>query len=913
MNSELAALARKHALSPEVIADLARWAAEASRATLDFSAMDEDAGSEGSSGFDGEDLSTLLASGRIAGRYEDLGPIARGGTGEVRRVRDHSLDRVLAMKIVHAPLLKRPDALERFVAEAKATAQLQHPGIVPVHDLGVLPDGRVWFTMKVIEGRTLAEVIAEVHAQSTEQWVTTASGWDLRRLVDALFDACQAVAFAHEQGVVHRDLKPENTMVGAFGEVYVVDWGLAKLLRPVDDADPYGLDDPSRATIPPVAQKDRLIAGTPAYMAPEQARGEVDQIGPRSDVYSLGTVLYEILSGRPPYEGAPRAVLAQLVAGPPAPVGRVAHSETFGFGISLDELEEAVSGPALPEELVAICDRAMAREAADRYPSATAMAEALNEWLSGSKRREQALAVVSRAETAERDGEALAARAAALRVQAAKCLDGVAPWEPEARKAAGWALEAEADAAEQSARLHSLEVDETLKAAFQFVPDLPEAHRHLVERYRARHAAAEEARDRRGEAEARILLGKHAVALPESDPMRREIAAYLRGDGALTLVTDPPGAEVLLYRYVEQNRRLVEVFERSLGETPLRAVRLPMGSYLCVLRHPDRDEVRYPIEVTRQGHWDGVAPGESEPTPIWLPPKGHLGPDEVYVPAGWFRAGGADSEWLSLPPMRLWCDAFVMDRFPITNAQYLRFLNDLVSAGREDEALEHAPRERSGAEGELGALVYAYEAGRFSLRADAEGDSWQPDWPVIQIDWYGANAYLAWRAEHTGRSWRLPAELEWEKAARGVDGRRFPWGDWVDPSWCRARESARGREHGDFGPAKVDSYPVDVGPSGVRGLGGNTQDWTLYGYEDPIPQPRLLKVAHDSSPPVRGVSVSLRTLRGGSWQYASRLSSPAWRFRLDPRARTEYAGCRGSWTVDDGEWVRFGSTAAECR
>ena len=147
-------------------------------------------------------------------RYDDLGLLGVGGMGEVRRVRDRELNRVLAMKVIKAPLLLRRGAFAKFVEEAQATAQLQHPGIVPVHDMGRLHDGRVWFTMKEVKGATFAEVIKDGHAGPEENWAVA-----LRRMVNTLHRASQAIAYAHERAVVHRDLKPENIMVGGYGEV----------------------------------------------------------------------------------------------------------------------------------------------------------------------------------------------------------------------------------------------------------------------------------------------------------------------------------------------------------------------------------------------------------------------------------------------------------------------------------------------------------------------------------------------------------------------------------------------------------------------------------------------------------------------------------------------------------------------
>jgi serine/threonine-protein kinase len=306
-----------------------------------------------------------------------------------------------------------------------------------------------------------------------------------------------------------------------------------------------------------------------------------------------------------------------------------------------------------------------------------------------------------------------------------------------------------------------------------------------------------------------------------------------------------------------------------------------------MLSHPDCDEVRYPVEIARQAHWDGVAPGDDAPTPVWLPPRGQLGPDEVYVPAGWFRSGGDPEipEW-SLPARRLWCEALVVQRFPVTNARYLAFLDDLVAQGRTDEALRHAPRVRRARADEEGSLLYGFDGERFSLVADGEGHVWLPDYPVVHIDWFGARAWLAWWAQRTGRPWRLPGELEWEKAARGVDGRFYPWGDSLDPSWCCMTDSHPGERL----PAVVDSFPVDTSVYGVRGLGGNVRDWCVDVSEE-LPAAVGGRVVVDGSRPLP--ARAHRTYRGGAWHGSAAGARSTSRHREVPNNRIPFLGVRG--------------------
>lgn len=844
------------------------------------------------------------------GRYVDLGSIGVGGMGEVRRVYDRELNRTLAMKSMLPGLDDSPTSVARFVEEAQATAQLQHPSIVPVHELGTLEDGRVYFTMKEVRGRTLSEVITEVCDPGKPLGEPSASGWTFRRLVSALHQASQAVAYAHERGVVHRDLKPDNIMVGDHGEVQVMDWGLAKVAGNVDLPAVHGDSDvvvTDRSRDDAARTRAGTVAGTPAYMAPEQARGDLDRIDARTDVYALGAVLYEVLSGRPPYDGPHgEAVWRQALQGPPPPPQRrgAGSSETLVLPAPENLEEELPAGglppgatldtplppeqraDELPEELVEICARAMRRQPEHRYPSASAFAVELGAWLDGSKRRAQALAIVEQADAIAERAAHLPERARALRLAADALLTGVPTWAPEEAKAAAWSKQAEAEALERRATLATIERQQLLAGALTHAPDLAEAHALLAEDYRLRHVVAETARDHDAVARAEVLMRSHAEALPEAHPVRRHCAHYLSGIGALTLVTDPPGAEVQLQSYETRNRRLVAVRSRSLGVTPLRAVSLRMGSYLCVLRHPDMAAARYPVHIGRGEHWDGVRPGDTDPHPIRLLRMDKVELGDCPVPAGWFWSMGGQADG-SLPRRRLWCDGLVAKRFPVTNREYITFLDHLVAEGRDGEALRYAPRERAGKEGEQGALIYGRDAtGQFHLVADADGDVWLPDWPVIQVDWYGAMAYAAWETARTGVRWRLPGELEWERAARGADGRFYPFGDYLDPSWCAMTHSYSGRRL----PVVVDSFPLDASPYGVRGLAGNVRDWCADLYSRSGPATASDVVLPPSPPPE--ADTRARALRGGSWRDAAQYSRCAYRFGAQPFERRSNQGFR---------------------
>lgn len=889
---------------------------------------------------------TLLAqlAGRRDGtaRYALGEEIGRGGMGRVLAAHDRDLHRDVALKVIREDKLAADDSddtharsirLARFLEEAQVTGQLDHPGIVPVHELGLDASGRLFFAMKLVRGDDLSRVL-ELAREGLDDWSET-------RVVGVLLKVCEALAYAHEKRVIHRDLKPSNIRIGRFGAVYVTDWGLARVLGRDDGRDLRVRElEPASSTAPVYSRRadseasssllhtvDGTPIGTPMFMSPEQAMGRVDRMGPQTDVYGVGAILYTLLTGRTPYvspftQVEPLQIVQWIREGPPEPVLELA--------------------PRATPELVAICEKAMQRDPAARYADMSELAGELRNYLESRVVRAYRSGPWTELRLWIRRNRAVAASLALVGITLAGATSSVA-WMQSLRSA-----EAELRVDELSAAqlLRSAPLATALDASRGHVLDDWLTHAQaLAAKTEAVQARLESVREsalaaRRAESIERVPEPELLESLREARGWLAEFeygldlakAALASGERSERM-PDPEDAARLLPREIEywrervrdlewrtkarpalvlhdegEQRRFDALFQLAIDLERLRRDAIPrieqrreLAQSLASLAERDPgsaaswrlalESITNPVECPAyRAGIPGLAPIAGL-TPLRRNPESGLW-------EFWHVASGARPQLDDRGRWRIEADTgIVLVLLPAALVTLGRQSTDPAGERYEASADDSSRPWKAklaaffvGAheltQGQWLALGGGTESTIFAGRFVNGGPRTSRSHPVESISWYEACERLA------AVGLQLPTEAQLEYAARA--GSELPYVVSGDSSALQGRVNAIGREAAPQAGG-VDRYPFHspVGAFEPNAFGlydtlGNVAEWCVDDYVEvnlsATPEPGTGRRSSERP--------RWRVIRGGDFNSSLAELSASWRSQFDPRARDSAIGMR---------------------
>lgn len=770
-----------------------------------------------------EDMRSLLElpQGDALSDFSDLSTIGIGGVGTIYSAREPGLNREVALKVLRPEFRGQLRHINSFIREARVTAQIDHPNIVPVHRIGVSQDVGIYFTMRRIDGETLRSAIAKL----AKKRAGYRRRYSLQRRLEIFVSICQGVAFAHKRGIIHRDLKPGNIMLGDYGEVLILDWGLAAY-RKGDRRS--GKDGPGTSGGMPAedasdSERKPVISGTPAYMAPEQASGS-GEIDERTDVYGLGAILYSLLTLEPaPFDsGKPtKALLRDIVA------GRL--------------LRPRLRAPLqrIPRELEAITMKAMACRKADRYASVQSLIRDVRNYLDKypveaySPNRlyrllklcvRRPLVPVTMLVAAVSAGGVYLAYLGYEYIQTSSMMQVARYNLSQAESCYNLAMGASRllrRSSEQGSLTRRAQLNEELSrqsteffgycgAVMESLSAIENGGPYSVStRSEAVDIMAETisrqirfciatGNDRMLESLVRRLNSRWRLLRPHLFQRNQELAARMRrvekAESILQLNLPGSGTAYL--------RRDDAASPPAAGETwrpvepDARLEHLHPGSYLVRLDVPGRSAVCFPVVLSLGGEV------RVELAAVPDIPRGM-----VLVPGGDFYCSGvlgnSQAQAVNLP-------AFLMDRHEVTFGQYLEFWKQLPTREEKERYM-----------------------GRFSTPDRKVHDLWDADGrlaptfdlnlPVVGITGKAAEAYCLYLRKKTGVRYRLPTIYEWEKAGRGADTRAYVWGDEFRADAALLRNFPRRSLYPTGAPP--GTFPLDQSVYGVEDLTGNVREF----------------------------------------------------------------------------------------
>ena len=797
--------------------------------TLSFSKVNED--SENVLNVD--EITTLLnldTEDKSINRYTHIKTIGLGGVGAVLSAYEPELNREVAIKILRPAFRSKVDSLKRFVREARATAHIEHPNIVPVHKLGVFSDNGVFFSMKKVDGRNLRSVIRKL-SEGDRKFLKK---YTLRQLLQIFVAIGNGVAYAHSRGVIHRDLKPANIMLGDYGEVMVMDWGLVKYHAEKDDSreEWHAELDPDFSTIDHVNAMNTIVgsvSGTPAYMAPEQASGRNKDVDEQTDIYSLGAILYSILT----WETAPFES--------PMTTNQVLNSVISG---SFKRPRKRAPKRKISRELEAVCLKAMARKKKNRYKSAEQLVRDIKDYLEGYSvaaykatwvrrffktiRRRPLIPSVtivafftflgvlgvlhfenqSRLSNLKNFAEYSIEQGDGFHLSALKAYRKL---QAEYKGPAGEASYQNINKLLADFNRYKLEFNSNYNVATQFLfqaEDLgggnQEINKELLKvlRQQLKFSLLTGNYEETKGLVKQLRLRRHKVfaeIISSDKEIYEQIKLIIRDQGIIKVNSVPSGIKVYYEALKDEGSAKVEKKKVFLGQTPFEA-KLSAGSYLLFPEGENINKIKYPVQVML---------GQTNPVQIRIPdgvPKGMS-----YVPEGYFYAGASKSlKQLS----RVFLPSYFISSHEVTIGQYLEFWKSLKSPLDK----KHYQARYLFSNGDFEYLKIWDENAK--LRKE-----FKKDMPIIGINGQAAEAYCSWLSKKRGVLLRLPTNLEWEKAARGVDGRIFAWGNSHDAEAALCWDNQAARKKYPIA-APVCSFPKDKSIYGVCDLVGNVREFT---------------------------------------------------------------------------------------
>jgi serine/threonine protein kinase/formylglycine-generating enzyme required for sulfatase activity len=709
--------------------------------------------------------------------YKNLTPMGMGSFGEVHCALDTLLGREVAIKSLKSQFREEEEILDRFLKEARGTAQLEHPNIMPVHEIGATDELGIYFTMKKIEGETLKEVLDHLD-QKTSLYLKKYT----RDVLLGIFQSvCNGMAFAHSKGVIHRDLKPANIMIGDYGEVLILDWGLVKKLGIKEDASHHvqlHMDEFNEGD----QTLDGAVSGTPNYMSPEQADGRIKDVGFHSDIYSMGAILYHILAYVPPFE---KTQIRQLLEN--VKIGR------------FEAPRKRRPALKIPKELNAICLKAMSLYPLKRYGSIAQLSQDVSKYLGHFEvSAYKAPQIVNVWRTCKRNPikSSVAAgilvaltlgfsiqrvmvfgiysasfdQAEQLYVEGDQLVDqACAVYDELTALQRDTELKVKTDQ-EVKLQVELVQLERKVAAKFNVAEvmykGIPEPYNQRQEvhdgfvnimRQRINFALYRKQYDQAREwlATVRLRIKQPGVKVgPDVMETLALIEQRIDGLGSLEITGPENIREVMVWPVFDGEIRKVMGDAVKRGTLPINLPAIKKGSYVLTIKREGGGILPYPIYVNH-----------SEDKKVELAIPDSIPAGMVYVPGGTFIYGGKESRFYrenrrSLP-------GFFINKYEVVFSEYLEFWK-----GLPDGAKKKAYTSR---------IRFHTDDRTFVDGWNAEGiltdERLQMNHPVVGITLDAAKAFCEWKSKQVGELIRLPTAEEWEKAARGVDGRKYVWGN----------------------------------------------------------------------------------------------------------------------------------------